>query len=70
MGDTKMDAEKVASDLAKHEAVCAERWKTAFNRFDDIDSSVKRLETILISASGGLIVGAATVIFTIWQMHS
>jgi len=65
-----MDAEKVASDLAKHEAVCAERWKTAFNRFDDIDGSVKRLETILISASGGLIVGAATVIFTIWQMHS
>ena len=65
-----MDAEKVASDLAKHEAVCAERWKTAFNRFDDIDGSVKRLETILISASGGLLVGAATVIFTIWQMHS
>ena len=65
-----MDVETVAADLAKHEAVCAERWKTAFNRFDDIDGSVKRLETILISASGGLIVGAATVIFTIWQMHS
>ena len=46
-----MDAEQVANDLAKHEAVCAERWKTAFNRFDDLDDSVKRIETIMISAA-------------------
>ena len=65
-----MDAEQVANDLAKHEAVCAERWKTAFNRFDDMDASVKRIETILISACGGLIVGAATVFFAMWQMHA
>lgn len=65
-----MDAETVANDLAKHEAVCAERWKTAFNRFDDLDDSIKRIETIMISAAGGIIVGAATVIFTIWSMHS
>ena len=60
----------MANDLAKHEAVCAERWKTAFNRFDDLDDSIKRIETIMISAAGGIIVGAATVIFTIWSMHS
>ena len=65
-----MDAEQVANDLAKHEAVCAERWKTAFNRFDDMDASIKRIETILISACGGIIVGAATVALTIWTMHS
>ncbi len=65
-----MDAEQVANDLARHEAVCADRWKTAFNRFDDMDNSLKRVETILISAAGGVIVGAATVIFTIWSMHS
>jgi len=65
-----MDAEQVANDLAKHEAVCAERWKTAFNRFDDMDESIKRIESILISACGGLIVGAATMAFTIWTMHS
>jgi len=65
-----MDADKVAADLAKHEAVCAERWKTAFNRFDDMDDSIKRIETILISACGGLIVGAATMALTMWTMHS
>ena len=37
-----MDVETVAADLAKHEAVCAERWKTAFNRFDDIDYNSSR----------------------------
>ena len=65
-----MDAEQVANDLAKYEAVCAERWKTAFNRFDDMDDSIKRIETILISACGGLIVGAATMALTVWTMHS
>ena len=65
-----MDAEQVANDLAKHEAVCAERWKTAFNRFDDMDDSIKRIESILISACGVLIVGAATMALTVWTMHS
>ena len=63
-----MDAEKVAADLAKHEAVCAERWKTAFKRFDDMDENVKRIETILISCAGAIIVGGATVFLTIWTM--
>mgnify|MGYP001204143024 CR=1 FL=1 len=64
-----MDADKVASDLAQHEAVCAERWKTAFNRFDEMDSNIKRIEMILISCAGAIIVGAATLIFTMWQLH-
>jgi len=64
-----MDADKVAADLAKHEAVCAERWKTAFRRFDDIDENVKRIETIMISVAGAIIVGGATVFLTIWTMH-
>ena len=66
---TIMDAEQVANDLARHEAVCAERWKTAFNRFDDLDENVKRIETILISAAGALIVGGAGLIITMWNIH-
>ena len=65
-----MDAEQVAADLAKHEAVCAERWKTAFNRFDDIDNNVKRIEAILIASAGSIIVGGAGVLVTIFFMHS
>ena len=64
-----MDAEDVAAELIKHEAVCAERWKTAFNRVNDLDESVKRIETILISAAGALIVGGAGLIITLWNVH-
>ena len=65
-----MDVETVAADLAKHEAVCAERWKTAFNRFDDIDNNVKRIESILIASAGSIIVGGAGILVTIFLMHS
>ena len=65
-----MDAEQVANDLAKHEAVCAERWKSAFNRFDDIDNNVKRIESIIIAAAGTIIVGGAGLIITMWLMTS
>jgi len=65
-----VDAEQVAADLAKHEAVCAERWKTAFNRFDDIDNNVKRIESILIASAGSIIVGGAGILVTIFFMHS
>ena len=64
-----MNADQVASDLAKHEAVCAERWKTAFNKFDDIEENIKRIEMILITCAGGIIVGGATVIMTILSLH-
>ena len=64
-----MDAEQVANDLAKHEAVCAERWKTAFNRFDELDENVKRIETILISAAGTIIVAGCGLIATLWINH-
>ena len=65
-----MDAEQVAADVAKHEAVCAERSKTAFNRFDDIDNNVKRIESILIASAGSIIVGGAGILITIFLMHN
>jgi hypothetical protein len=44
-------ARKTAADvhleLAVHEKECAERWKTAFNKFDEIDRDVKEINTKL-----------------------
>ena len=70
-----MDTEELAAELEKHEAICAERWKTVFNqltgieersgkRFDSVESSITRIETILISVAGTIIVGGAGVIIT------
>ena len=64
-----MNAEEVAAELVKHEAVCAERWKTAFNRFDELDSSVKRIETIIISVAGTVIAGGGIAIWDLLVNH-
>ena len=65
-----MDVNEVAAELAKHEAVCAERWKTAFVRFDSIDSQVNRIETIMIGFASAIIVGGIGVLMTIITMHN
>ena len=63
------DIEKVKMDLEKHEAICAERWKTAFNRFDEMEESVKRIEQILIGGSGALLLFMAGLIVTLVTLH-
>ena len=75
-----MNTEELAAELEKHEAICAERWKTVFNqlqaieersakRFDGVESTITRIETILISVAGTVIVAGAGVILTMLSMH-
>ena len=75
-----MDTEELAAELEKHEAICAERWKTVFKqlqgieersgkRFDGVESSITRIETILISVAGTIIVAGAGIIYTMLSMH-
>ena len=44
-------------------------FKTCFNRFDDMDKSIGRIETILIGASGSLIAGGAILILAMYNIH-
>ena len=75
-----MKTEELAAELEKHEAICAERWITVFNqlqgieersgkRFDGVESSITRIETILISVAGTIIVGGAGVLYTMLTMY-
>ena len=64
-----MELNEVAANLDKHEAVCAERWKTAFNKFSDVETQINRIETIMIGVAGTLIVGGITTIGTILSMN-
>ena len=70
------DVQKNTADIAvldnrmsSHEAMCEERWKTCFNRFDNMDSSIGRIEMILISCAGAIIVGGASLIVTMFVIH-
>ena len=75
-----MNTEELASELEKHEAICAERWKTVFNqlqaieqrsakRFDGVEESITRIETILIGAAGTAIVTMAGIIYAMLNLH-
>ena len=64
-----MDQENRINDLelemARHEAQCEERWKTTFNRLDDLDAGLKRIENRIMVAGGSIIVFLAGVIVTL-----
>ena len=64
-----MDQENRINDLelemARHEAQCEERWKTTFNRLDDIEDGLKRIENRIMVAGGSIIVFLAGVIVTL-----
>lgn len=75
-----MNTEELAAALAQHEAVCAERWKTVFNQLKDMDgeferrcdvveSSITRIETIIIGVAGTIIVGLLGIVGTLVTIH-
>lgn len=49
--------DKIESHMSKHEAVCAERWRETITR-------IKRLELILITCSGAVILLLAEIALT------
>ena len=56
---------KVEMDLARHEVQCEERWKTCFQRLEDVETSLTRIETRMISIGGTMILFLAGVIVTL-----
>ena len=55
----------VANDLAKHEVQCAERWKTAFNRFDSLEASVLQINDTLKNFIVGMVGFLATALISL-----
>ena len=64
-----MDQENRINDLelemARHEAQCEERWKTTFNRLNDIEDGLKRIENRIMVAGGSIIIFHAGEIVTL-----
>ena len=55
---SKVTVQEVQSQIDTHEAVCAERWKETIER-------IKRLELILISSAGAVILLMAGMLWKI-----
>ena len=60
LGSKRNNMRKTAADvhleLSVHEKECAERWKTAFNKFADIESDIKELHNKISSGMTTMIV--------------
>jgi len=61
--DTKLGG--VVEQFLRHEAQCEERWKTTFNRLDDIDEKLDRMEQRQVQVGGALILFLAGLVVTL-----
>lgn len=61
--DPKLDA--VVEQFLRHEVQCEERWKTTFNRLDDIDQKLDRMEQRQVKVGGAVIVFLAGLVATL-----
>ena len=60
--DKVYDLEK---GLFAHEVMCEERWKTCFQRLEDVENSLNRIETRMTHMGGTVILFLAGVIVTL-----
>jgi len=61
--DKKID--HVVDQFLRHEVQCEERWKTTFNRLDDIDGKLDRMEERQVKVGGALILFLAGLVVTL-----
>ena len=59
----KLDELEIKTET--HIVQCEERWKTNFNRLDDIDFALRRIEARTMAVGGGLILFLAGLIVTL-----
>lgn len=56
---------EIEKKMLAHEVQCEERWKTCFQRLEDVETSLNRIETRMISIGGTMILFLAGVIVTL-----
>jgi len=54
--------------MASHDAQCEERWKTTFNRLEEIDETLERIEGKLLHAAGAAIIFLGGLVVTMGFM--
>jgi len=52
-------------DFAAHEVQCEERWKTCFQRLEDVERGLMRIESRMMGIGGTVILFLAGVLVTL-----
>jgi hypothetical protein len=61
-------AKDIEYKLTMHEAVCAERYLNIESSFKASNARLKRIETLLITAAGGVVASMGTVIAMLFHI--
>jgi hypothetical protein len=56
---------ELEKSLYAHEVQCEERWKTCFQRLEEVETSLNRIESRMLAIGGTLILFLAGVIVTL-----
>lgn len=64
-----MDQSKLEMELRTHEVQCDERWRTTFHRLDNMDNTLKRMESRMLGIGGVLIMFLAGLVVTLTTMQ-
>jgi hypothetical protein len=65
INDSEQELIRLQSELITHEVQCEERWKTTFNRLEDIEASLLRMENRQMQLGGAVILFLATLVATL-----
>jgi len=55
MNELEKQVNHIENELQVHAIQCEERWKTIFARIEDVESTLQRMESRIIGASGIII---------------
>ena len=55
----------IEKEMSTHEMQCEERWKTTFNRLEEIEETLSRMENRLLVGAGSMILFLAGVIVSL-----
>ena len=62
---TAAQVDKLEIELATHEVQCEERWKTCFQRLEDVEKGLMRIESRMMAMGGTVILFLAGVLVTL-----
>ena len=63
--ETLLTTNEIAQKFASHEAQCEERWKTIFMRLEVMEKKMDRLQNMLLTATGTVILFLGGIILTL-----
>jgi len=59
---------EIEKNMYAHEVQCEERWKTCFQRLDELDKSMRRIESRMVVMGGTVIMFLAGLVVTLSRM--